>query len=193
VISLNLRCLPSGVIGSRVFGASYESALAGMGLRVEFAHYNDTKKNKNTIFWIAGIDYQFANGTLLAAEWYDNSRGANNVTSLINTNIQTDTFIKYGLQQQLSRNVLGISISKDISPLLNGGYTFLASPIKNTDGKLTTSLLHQINLTYSVSNESDILFSYQYANGQGLNLLGKTQSEFGHVPTSLAIRLRFYF
>jgi len=188
-----LALLAGSVIGSRVFGASYESAWAGMGWRVEGAHYNDTKTNKNTIFWIAGIDYQFANGTLLAAEWYDNSRGANDVTSLINTNIQTDTFIKYGLQQQLSQRVLGISVNKDLTPLLSGSYILLASPLKDVDGGLTTSLLHQVNLSYSVSNESDILFSYQFANGRGLNTLGKAQSEFGHVPASMTIRLRFYF
>lgn len=188
-----IALLAGSVIGSRVFGASYESAWAGMGWRVEGAHYNDTKTNKNTIFWIAGIDYQFANGTLLAAEWYDNSRGANNVTSLINTNIQTDTFIKYGLQQQLSQRVLGISVNKDLTPLLSGSYILLASPLKDVDGGLTTSLLHQVNLSYSVSNESDVLFSYQFANGRGLNTLGKAQSEFGHVPASMTIRLRFYF
>lgn len=188
-----LALLAGSVIGSRVFGASYESAWAGMGWRVEGAHYNDTKTNKNTIFWIAGIDYQFANGTLLAAEWYDNSRGANDVTSLINTNIQTDTFIKYGLQQQLSQRVLGISVNKDLTPLLSGSYILLASPLKDVDGGLTTSLLHQVNLSYSVSNESDVLFSYQFANGRGLNTLGKAQSEFGHVPASMTIRLRFYF
>lgn len=188
-----LALLAGSVIGSRVFGASYESAWAGMGWRVEGAHYNDTKTNKNTIFWIAGIDYQFANGTLLAAEWYNNSRGANDVTSLINTNIQTDTFIKYGLQQQLSQRVLGISVNKDLTPLLSGSYILLASPLKDVDGGLTTSLLHQVNLSYSVSNESDLLFSYQFANGRGLNSLGKAQSEFGHVPASMTIRLRFYF
>ena len=183
--------LAGGVIGNRVLGASFESTWSGVGWRVETLQTKFKTTNENAVLWIAGLDYQFTNGTLLTAEWYDNSRGATSATAL--STLQIDSYIKYGLQQQLSRNVLGISISKELSPLLNGGYTLLTSPIKDTDGKLTASLLHQINLTYSVSNESDILFSYQTASGQGLNLNSKTQSEFGHIPTSLAIRLRFYF
>ena len=153
---------------------------------------NNTTTNKNSLFWIAGIDYQFANGTLITAEWYENNRGANDVTTLSDTNLLTDTLIKYGLQQQLSQRVFGLSINKEFSPLLNGTYTLLASPLKDIDGQTSASLLHQFNVGYSVSNESDILFSFQFANGRGLNGL-KPQSEFGHVPTSVAVRLRFYF
>ncbi len=183
--------LAGSVVGNRVIGASFESAWSGIGWRVEARQTKFKTTNENAFFWIAGLDYQFTNGTLLTAEWYDNSRGATSATEL--SNLQIDTYIKYGLQQQLSRNILGLSVSKEITPLFNGAYTLLINPISNSDGKDTSSLLHQINLTYSVSNESDILFSYQTASGQGLNLSSKTQSEFGHVPTSLAIRLRFYF
>jgi len=76
---------------------------------------------------------------------------------------------------------------------LNGGYTMLASPVKDIDNKISTSLLHQFNFTYSVSNESDILFSLQLANGQGLNTAAKPLSEFGHLPATMSVRLRFYF
>lgn len=185
--------LAASVISNNILGASFESTWAGMGWRIEGAHYNDTKTNKDSVFWIAGIDYQFANGTLLTAEWYDNSRGSNDVTSLTNTNLQTDILIKYGLQQQLSRKVLGISVNKDITPLLHGGYTLLASTVNDIDGKHSSSFLHQFNFSYSVSNESDLLFSLQFANGRGLTSLGKIQSEFGHIPASMTIRLRFYF
>jgi len=186
-----LALLAGDIIGNTVFGASYESAWKGMGYRFETAHYS-SKTNEDSVFSIAGIDYQFENGTLLTAEWYNNSRGANDITTLTTTNVFTDTLIKYGLQQQLSQNIFGLSLNKDISPLLNAGYTFLASPLKDTDGKLTTSLLHQINLRYSVSNESDLLFSLQTATGRGLSGL-QAQSEFGHIPASITVRLRFYF
>lgn len=184
--------LAADVIGNRVLGASFESAWAGMGWRVEAAHYN-TNDNQNSVFWIAGVDYQFTNGTYLTAEWYNNSRGANDTTSLMNTDILTDPLIKYGLQQQLSQKVLGISVNKDLTPLLSGSYILLASPLKDIDGGLTTSLLHQVNLTYSVSNESDLLFSFQFASGRGLKSATEIQSEFGHIPTSITVRLRFYF
>lgn len=184
--------LGASVIGNHVLGASFESAWGGMGWRIEAAHYN-TNENQNFVFWIAGVDYQFSDGTYLMAEWYNNSRGANDTTSLINTNIYTDSLIQYGLQQQLSQNILGISISKDLTPLLSSSYTLLASPLNDIDGGLTTSLLHQVNLRYSVSNESDLLFSFQLANGRGLNDFARPQSEFGHLPSSITVRLRFYF
>ncbi|MDH5600617.1 MAG: hypothetical protein OEY78_04850, partial [Gammaproteobacteria bacterium] len=69
----------------------------------------------------------------------------------------------------------------------------LTSRLKDSNGKLHTSLLHQLNLTYSVSNESDLLFSLQKATGRGLNSLAQPQSEFGHSPASVTLRLRFYF
>lgn len=184
--------LAATVIDKNIIGASFESAWAGMGWRIEGAHYNDSQTNENSLFWIAGADYQFADGTLVTAEWYENSRGANNITALLNTNSLTDTLIKYGLQQQLSQRVFGLSINKEFTPLLNGAYTLLASPLKDNDGQYNTSVLHQFNLSYSVSNESDILFSFQFANGRGLNGL-KPQSEFGHLPISIVVRLRFYF
>lgn len=187
-----LKLLAGGIIGHTVVGAAFESAWKGMGWRVEAAHYT-FETNENSLFWIAGIDYQFANGTLLTAEWYNNSRGANDITTLANTNILTDPLITYGLQQQLSQHVLGVSLNKDITPLLTAGYILLASPLKDIDGTLNTSLLHQLNLSYSVSNESDLLFSLQFANGRGKNNLDQPQSEFGHVPTSITVRLRFYF
>jgi len=184
--------LAASVIDNNIIGASFESTWAGMGWRIEGAHYNDSNTNENSLFWIAGTDYQFSNSTLLTFEWYENSRGANSVAALSNTNLLTDSLIKYGLQQQLSQRVFGLSINKEFTPLLNGAYIILASPLKDDDGQYTTSLLHQFNLSYSVSNESDILFSFQFANGRGLNGL-KPQSEFGHIPTSATIRLRFYF
>ena len=183
--------LAASIIDYQILGASFESAWAGMGWRFEGAHYNDNKTNKNSVFWIAGVDYQFNNGALITAEWYENSLGASSVASL--TNLQASTLTTYGLQQHLTQSVLGISVTREISPLLSGGYTLLASPLKDLDGKRTTSLLHQLNFNYSVGNESDVLFVFQFANGRGLNLLAKPQSEFGHVPASMSIRLRFYF
>lgn len=185
--------LAANIIDYQIFGASFESAWAGLGWRVEAARYKETNTNKNSFFWVAGVDYQFKNGAIMTAEWYENDRGASNVTSLINTNTQSDTLIKYGLQQQLVQRVFGVSINKDITPLVNAGYTLLASPLKDSEGKQNSSFLHQINLTYSVSNESDLLFSFQSASGKGLNTVGKAQSEFGHISASVAIRLRFYF
>lgn len=189
-----IKIVAGNIIGSKVFGAAFESSTAsGMGWRVEAAATNVYFTKEDVFFFIAGLDYQFSNGLLLTAEWYNNSRGFNSVSSLLNANLTTDPLLIYGLQQQLNQDVFGISLNKEISPLLNGSYTLLASPLKDVSGKLNTSLLHQFSLRYSVSDESDLLFSMQFANGTGLNSANKAQSEFGHIPTSLTIRLRFYF
>ena len=187
-----LAVVAAGIMGNTVLAASYESAWGGMGWRLEAADYK-VKTANDFVFWIAGLNYQFNNGALFNMEWYHNSRGASNINALTNSNILTDPFIKYGLQQQLSRNVLAIALNKDLSPLWNGSYTLLTSRLKDSNGKLHTSLLHQLNLTYSVSNESDLLFSLQKATGRGLNSLAQPQSEFGHSPASVTLRLRFYF
>jgi len=183
--------LAGSIIGYQIIGASFESAWSGMGWRVEGAYYNDTNTKNDFTFLIAGLDYQINNETIITAEWYNNSRGASTVSAM--TNPTVDLFSQYGLQPQLSQNVLGVSINRVLTPLINATYTFLLSPLKDTNGTLGNSLLHQFNLNYSVSDESELLLSLLWGSGRGLNLGGKTQSEFGHIPFSLSMRLRFYF
>ena len=188
---VEMSLLAGQVIGNTVIGVSLEGDLKGMGWRIEGVHNNLDQTNENTLFWIAGLDYQFENGILLAAEWYNHNGGANSETALTNPTINQQ--LEYGLQQQLVRKVLGLVVSKDITPLVQGSYTMLVSGLNDVEDHLATSLLHQLTAVYSVSNESDLLFSLLYANGKGLNLSGLPQSEFGHLPMSMTVRLRFYF
>ncbi len=183
----NYTLLAGSVIGYHVIGASFESAWSGMGWRIENAYYHEIKTNNTFNFLVAGVDYQFNNQIILTAEWYNNSRGARNANEI--QTIPTDLFYQYGLQPHLSQNIIGLSLSKVLSPLFNGSYTLLASPM----GKFNTSFLQQININYSISNESELLFSLQWAQGRGLNMNSKTQSEFGHIPASFFVRIRFYF
>lgn len=186
-----LSLLAGSVIGNRVAGGSFESAIGGMGWRLEGLYYSLEQNDEKAFFWITGIDYQFENSTILAVEWYDNSRGATRESQL--GAMTEDPLVVYGLQQHLGRQVLGIALERDLTPLLHGGYTLLASPLENSDGGRHFSFLHQLNLNYSVSNESDLLLSLFYGNGKGLNALDEPQSEFGHLPISISLRLRFYF
>lgn len=183
--------LAGSVIGNRVFGGSFEGAIGGMGWRIEGVHYHLEELNKDAVFWITGIDYQFDNGTLVAAEWYDNTHGATTESALASA--ASDSLVVYGLQQQLSRHVLGLTLEKDLTPLLHGGYTLLAAAVDDKDNDLTPSFLHQFNVTYSVSNESDLLVSFLLPDGKGLNNSDQPQSEFGHLPKTITLRLRFYF
>ncbi|MDT8375959.1 MAG: hypothetical protein RQ867_04375 [Mariprofundaceae bacterium] len=186
--SSEISLLAGTVLGKGMIGGSFESEWHGIGWRVEGLRYRTTR---NAVFWIAGIDYQFEDGTLIAAEWYDNSAGAGSEALL--AGMQGDQRVVYGLQQHSGRRVLGLAVEKDMTPLLHGGYTLLVSALENSSRKLATSLLHQFSLTYSVSNESDFLVSLLLANGKGVNQQGNPQSEFGHLPAGMTMRLRFYF
>ena len=159
-----LSLVAAGIIGHQMFGAAYESNWGGMGWRFEGLYSLYRTSDEDGFLWIAGLDYQFSNGTLIAAEWYNNNLGASNVNELIN--FQTNPLLEYGLQHQTVENVFGLSVTKDITPLLNGSYFLLASPLKDFNNQLNTSLLHQFNFSYSVSDESDILTSIQFASGQ---------------------------
>jgi len=188
---VEMSLLAGQVVGNTVTGVSLESDWSGMGWRIEAVHNNLDQTNENTLFWIAGLDYQFENGVLLAAEWYNHSGGVNSETAL--TNLTINRQLEYGLQQHLGKKVLGLAVSKEITPLVQGSYTMLVSGLNDVQDHFATSLLHQLTAVYSVSNESDLLFSLLYANGKGLNLSGLPQSEFGHLPTSMTVRFRFYF
>lgn len=179
------------IVGNTVLGASFESAWHGMGWRLEGLYYQLEEEDEEALFWIAGVDYQFAGGTILTAELYDNSRGATRESEL--GAMADDALYLSGLQQQMSRHVLGIGLSRDLTPLLQGSYTLLAGALDDNNGNRSFSLLHQLNLVYSVSNESDLLLSLMKASGKGLYDADEPRSEYGHLPMSLTLRLRFYF
>ncbi len=186
-----ISLLAGSVVGNSVIGGSIESAWNGMGWRIEGAHYTLDNSDESFLFWITGIDYQFADGTLVAAEWYDNGHGATSQADIAAMSL--DPLVGYGLQQQLGRQVLGLMVDRDITPLLHGSYTLLTAAVNDDSDKLTTSMLHQLSLSYSVSNESDLLFSLLFADGKGLNGGDLPQSEFGYLPATMTLRLRFYF
>ncbi len=186
-----LSLLGGSVLGSGVVGGAFESAWWGMGWRVEGVQYQWRESRERYAFWIAGIDYQFDDGTLIAAEWYDNGHGADTSADLAAT--ASEPRVLYGLQPQLGRRLLGVSLERDLTPLLHGRYTLLAAPLDTAEATPATSVLHQLTLTYSMSNESDLLLSLLVASGRGLGAVGQVQSEFGHLPTALTLRLRLYF
>ncbi len=185
-----LSLLAGRVLNNDVLGTAYEATWNGLGWRIEAAYYLPEQGDK-FLFWIAGIDYQFNDGPLITVEWYNNGYGADQESDI--ASIASDSLSLYGLQPQLSKSLLGLSLGRDITPLLHGDYTLLMSSLKNTQGSHYSSLLHQLNLSYSVSNESDLLISMLLGSGRGLDTTGQPQSEFGHLPAALTMRLRFYF
>ncbi|KTG17010.1 hypothetical protein AUR63_02895 [Guyparkeria sp. XI15] len=189
--SMALALLAGRVREETVFGASLEGEIEGMGWRLEAAHHGPNEGGDDYRFWIAGVDYQLDGGTLLIAEWYDNGAGAGRTDSLAATS--TSRRFASGLIPQLGRRVLGLGAERDLTPLLRGSYTLLASPLPDDDGARQPSLLHQLNLAWSLSNESDLLVSLLVASGDGLDADAAIRSEFGHIPASLTVRWRRYF
>jgi len=181
----------SHVIGNTVFGASLEGDWRGIGWRVEGVHSWLDRADEDSLFWIAGLDYQFDDATLITAEWYDNGRGATHEADL--PTILNDPLVIYRLQQQLGRRMLGIGVTKTITPLLQGNYTMLASILQDVYNRPALSTLHQLNFVYSLSNESDLLLSLLVASGKGLVGPSVMRSEFGHLPPSVAVRFRRFF
>lgn len=183
--------LAGEVIGQRQLGASFESDWRGIGWRIEALHTQAKQTGGNTLFWIAGVDYQFDKGTLVSAEWYHNGRGASSEADL--PVLLTDRLVTSGLQPQLSQRVLGLSVQQDITPLISASYTLLATPLKDAAGSYHSSLLHQLSLVYSLSNESDLLLSMSLGTGKGLDAQARPRSEFGATPTNATLRWRHYF
>ena len=186
-----MALLTGTVIENSVYGASFESDWKGAGWRVEGVYYDLKEKNDSEWFWIAGLDYQFNDGTLISTEWYDNGLGVSHESSLSSN--QIGVLDRYGLKQHFSQHILGIAVNRDITPLLNANYSLLISPMKDDDGHHVYSALHQVNFIYSVSDESEFLFSLQHGSGKGLDEQSNIRSEFGHLPDSLTLIYRHYF
>jgi hypothetical protein len=186
-----MTLLAGNVIGNTVLGASLEGEWRGVGWRIEGVHYRVERTDESALFWIAGLDYQFDDSTLVSAEWYDNSRGATHEADL--PAMLTDPLVVYRLQQHMGRRVLGIGITRTITPLLQGSYTMLASILEDVHDRPAISTLHQLNLIYSVSNESDLLLSLLLTSGNGLREQSTLRSEFGHLPPSVTVRFRQHF
>lgn len=177
--------------GNRMLGGAFVSAIGNFPYRIEGRRYHLDYKDRDSLFWIAGIDYQFDNGALVTLEYYDNDNAAESESNIFS--VVTDPAYGYGMQQQFSRQGLGVSIQNDLTPLLHGSWTVLGSTLDDDAGDTAHSILHQINLTYSVSNESSLLVSFLTANGKGFDGWGVPQSEYGHVPQSVTVRYWFYF
>ena len=187
----SLALLAGRIRGDNVLGASLEGELGGMGWRVEAARHGMGSSDDGHLFWIAGVDYQLEDGTWLSAEWYDNGAGAGHTNDL--PSVAASERFASGLLPHLGQRVLGLGVEKDLTPLLRGSYTLLVSPLAEADGSRQPSSLHQVNLSYSLGNESDLLISLLAASGDGQDANGRPRSEFGHLPASLTLRWRRYF
>lgn len=186
-----LTLLAGRVIGNDQFGAALEGDWQGLGWRIEGLYSRWHDGANKSLFWIAGLDYQLQNGTLFTLELHDNGAGATRADQLPDTVLPLR--VHYGLQQQLSRHLLGFGLQKELTPLLRLNFTLLGATLKDRQGRRRLSLLGQLNLIYSLANESDVLLSLAHGSGKGLSATGQPQSEFGHLPPTVTLRWRYYF
>ncbi|MCK0152862.1 hypothetical protein MWU49_04045 [Alcanivorax sp. S6407] len=186
-----LLLLAATVDRDQILGAGWESAWGGMGWRVESAVYELEASDETPVFAIAGLDYRFASDWVVVAEWYYQSAGASRESEL--PVFLADPAIPFTLKQQQARNVLGLAVEKELTPLWRGSYLLLTSALEDEDSDVHASFLHQLNLHYSVSNESELLLSLATGGGKGLNSTGLPSSEFGPIPASLTLRWQVYF
>ncbi|MBT4079341.1 MAG: hypothetical protein HOE82_01885 [Gammaproteobacteria bacterium] len=177
------------VIGHKMVGGSLESSWGTLGVRLE-GRATQRQSGEQSRLWVVGAQYQFEEGTLLDLEWYENSRGAEQEHQLLAAS--SDLLVLSGLLPQSSRNLLGVSLSRDLTPLLRGGYMLLASRLEGVGGESHSSLLNQLNLNYSLSDESELLLSVLVANGKEA-AAAVPQSEFGDLPDTLTLRYQYYF
>ncbi|MDH5256586.1 MAG: hypothetical protein OEX07_01215, partial [Gammaproteobacteria bacterium] len=199
-----------------ISGGSLESDWLGAGIRMEsIISFHDDTYN---IFSVIGMDYQFSsratdrttyrsknnslhkklrgllNEWLLTLELYYNDRGANQSAD-ISTVIDNKLF-QAGLLKQLSQKLLGLSMQKNVTPLISVNYLWITAILKDkTERTLSheSSSLHQLSAVYSISNESALRFTLLSTSGNGLNKTGIPQSEFGHIPLTATISFRLYF
>ena len=183
--------LLSRVIGQQQFGGAFESDWRGLGWRFEALHTRPDGGGPGSLFWILGADHRFDNGLLAAVEWHDDARGATSEAGL--AAVAASRPVALGLQQQLARRVLGLSLRRELGPLWNASFTVLASALRAADGGHAPSLLQQFSLLRSLGNESDLLLSLVLASGAGLGPGGQPRSSFGHLPATLSLRWRTYF
>jgi len=177
------------VLDETLLTAEIETNWLGAGLRYESKlTWEDESKSIN-FFSLFGVDYQFENEVILTTEWFHNGTGTSkeeNISNLLNQ----DRYAS-GLANYISKNILGFSLQRSITPLLSMNYLILVALLKDSTDEIQYSSLHQVTGIYSVSNESDLWLSLLISNGKYASD-GVPQSEFGQVLPSVNLRYRIY-
>jgi hypothetical protein len=133
---------------------------------------------------VAGLGQTFDNSLSLDAEYLYNGAGDDTSLSVALARVLS------GRALQMSRHVAGALASYDITPLLTGS---LAGLVSISD----RSFVVQPGLSYSVSDESDLLAGALIAFGQrpraGAGPVPELRSEFGTYPHVGYVQYRCYF
>ncbi|MDH5302206.1 MAG: hypothetical protein OEW58_12685 [Gammaproteobacteria bacterium] len=182
--------LIGSVIDDWVVGASLEGPMGGFGWRWEMLA-RQSASDARSLFSIAGMDYQFSDGTVLIVEGYYHSDGVDREQQIP---MVSDNMLRMAnIRPQLASQLLGVGASKNFLALWQGSYLLLFSVMDDIDQQAEISLLQQVSLTYSLSDESDLLLLWAAGVGKSRTSEGRVRSEFGDIPWSMAARFRLYF
>ena len=184
---LYLSAIFAQVLKNKMIGGSLETDWHDAGLWLEAVISN--ADNKNQILTVAGIDYRLSNEWLITAEVYYNTLGARQVSDF--SQVISNKLSQAGLLKQMSRQLIGVSLQKNITPLININYLWINAILFDED--IQSSSLHQLAMTYSISNESELWFTLLSTTGKNVDEYGIPQSEFGHIPYAASFLVRIYF
>lgn len=182
----------------QMIGVTIESDWNGAGIRFESvystSHLQSATKANDTLYSVAGFDYQFINNSwsnewIITSEIYFNNRGANQPSDFRQV-IDSEDY-QTGTLKQLSQQLFAVALQKSITPLISVNYLWINSFTLNP--KMTASSLFQLSALYSISNESDIRVTIITSSGNKSNVNGSPQSEFGDVPLMASFLYRLYF
>ena len=127
----------SNITNNLVVGGSFETDWQEAGWRIEGIIFEEFDSSKVSGFFIVGVDYQLQSETVIAAEYYYNSSGASTPEEIANESLSP--LVLFGVQKQLSSQLVGLSLQNTLTPLISFNYTLLSAYLDETD----ISTLHQ--------------------------------------------------
>jgi len=188
-----LTFLGGSLRGEQIVGGSIETAGWGAGWRTEAVRWtprdSERSSEKSEILAIAGLDFSTDGGELFFIEAYHATAGASKETELLDT-LASPAFTQRRIPQ-LSRSLLGLGTSMEFWGLWNFAYLGFLSPLESPEGERVFSTLHQLVLAYSLGNNAEATVFLVSGSGPGTNGQGIPRSEFGHVPDTLYLSVKF--
>ena len=176
--------LAGQVLEKSLVGISIESDHQGLGYRGEIVVYQSPRSNELETHAVLGFDFQWDNGLLLIAEAFFNDYGT---VALDELGTRENPLLESGIFNQIGRIGIGMGLSKELSPLIQGSFTTLVSPLEES-----ISSLHQVAINSSLSDDTELVFGFLFGIGPGRKV-GDLGSEYGSLPSSISLRLSHYF
>ena len=190
-----LSLLGASVREVGVAGGSLETTWLAAGWLLEgarFSYEDSSGETRAESVYVAGVNFGLSSGVVLVAELYRNTMGADNEDELLQVALSPP--YQEGRLPQLSSTVLGLGGNGELGGLWRWSYSLFASALPDSEGSRHSSLLHQGALFYSLSDEGEAVFSLMHGTGRGMEDLGLfavPRSEFGHLPTSFFLSVKF--